>query len=444
MRLCLSMRLALLLASTLPPAFPALAAEDAIGVVKPTLETRTLPDNAFESDGDDPAVWIARGDKAKSLVVTAVKDGGLRVYDLKGKRKQVIDPAPDGGRINNVDVVYGLKLADGRKIDAAVASDRGLDVIRVFRIDGEADAPLVEITAKGAGRAFPKRPKIDGTGLEANPLEDQNTAYGLTTWKRPNGDVLAVVTQRGEPRVGVFGLEPRKNGTVEAVYAYDFRTPVVHKGQDLRLENEDDPRKDWSPQFEGLAVDQRNGVLYAGQEDVGIWRYPLAKGEGAAPRLVYETRGSSESTFFNPKSVIARDVEGLCVYYSNGGKGYLIASSQGGAHGDQPAPDAPYDDSFAVFGIDGKNDPALIGSFRVGAAKGVDATQESDGAEVISFGLPGFEKGLFVTQDGYDGDELDGDPEASNFKFVKWEEIARSFGKKLAITPKAYNPRKGE
>ncbi len=437
------MRHALLLAATLI-ASPALAEPPAIGVAEPTLETRTLPDNAFESDGDDPAVWIARGDKAKSLVVTAVKDGGLRVYDLKGRRRQVLDPAPNGGRINNVDVVYGLKLADGRKVDVAVASDRGLDVIRIFRIDGKAEAPLVEITFKGAGRAFPKRPKTDGTGLEANPLDDQNTAYGLTTWKRPNGDALAVVTQRGEPRVGVFSLEPRKNGTVEAVYAYDFRVPVVHKGQDLRQENEDDPRKDWSPQFEGLAVDQRNGVLYAGQEDVGIWRVDLAKGEGAGARLIYETRGSSESSFFNPNSVISRDVEGLCIYYSNDGKGYLIASSQGGAHGDQPAPDAPYDDSFAVFEIAGKTGPALVGSFRVGAVKGIDAVQESDGAEVISLGLPGFEKGLFITQDGYDGDELDGDPEASNFKFVKWEEIAKSFRKKLAITPKAYDPRKGK
>lgn len=425
-------------------ASPVLAQTPDVGVVKPVFETRTLPDNADESDGDDPAVWIAPGDKAKSLVITAVKDGGMRVYDLKAKRKQVISPAPDGGRINNVDVAYGLALNDGRKVDVAVASDRGLDVIRIFRIDG-GDEPLVEITAKGAGRAFPERPKANGDGLEANPLDDQNTAYGLTTWnRRGGGEVLAVVTQRGKARVGLFRLVPRGKGTVEAVYAYDFRTPVTHDGQDLRTENENDPLKDWSPQFEGLAVDQRNGVLYAGQEDVGVWRYPLAKGEGAEPRLVYETRGSAKSSFDNRDSVISRDVEGLCIYYGEDDQGYLIASSQGGAHGDQPAPDAPYDDSFAVFKLAGAKDPSLVGSFRVGKTKGIDATQESDGAEVISFGLPGFEKGVFITQDGYDGDELDGDPEASNFKFVRWEDIASSFSPKLTIAPKAYNPRTGE
>ena len=438
------MRRCLIVAASMIIACPAFAKTPKIGVVKPALETRTVPDNGDESDADDPAVWIAPGDASKSLVVTAVKDGGIRVYDLKAKRRQVVRPAPGGGRINNVDVVYGLTLNDGRKVDVAVASDRGLDVIRIFRIDG-GDEPLVEITAKGAGRAFPERPKTNGKGLEANPLDDQNTAYGLTTWNRRDGsEVLAVVTQRGEARVGVFRLVPRDKGAVEAVYAYDFRAPVTHKGQNLRQESETDPREDWSPQFEGLAVDQRNGVLYAGQEDVGIWRYPLAKGDGAEPRLVYETRGSTESSFNNPASVVARDVEGLTVYYGEDDRGYLIASSQGGAHGDQPSPDKPFDDSFAVFRLNGQADPSLVGSFRIGKGQGVDATQESDGAEVISFGLPGFEKGLFITQDGYDGDELDGDPEASNFKFVKWEDVAKSFSPKLTVAPKAYNPRTGK
>ena len=84
--------------------------------VRPTVETPNLPDNAFESDGDDPAIWVHPDRPRRSLVVTAVKDGGLRVYDLAGKLVQTIDPVstPDGdGRINNVDVAYGLKLPRG-------------------------------------------------------------------------------------------------------------------------------------------------------------------------------------------------------------------------------------------------------------------------------------------------------------------------------------------
>ena len=443
------MRLPLLLAAgaaaALVLAYPALAKAPEIGVAKPVLQTEVLTEDDLDSDADDPAVWIAPGDRDDSLVVTAVKNGGIRVYDLKGKRVQWVKPAPDGGRINNVDVVYGLKLADGSKIDAVVASDRGLDVIRVFKIRKDNDdKPLVEITAND-GRAFPERPKTNGKGLEPNPLDDQDTVYGLTTWtNRETGDVFVIGTQRGQPRVGVFKLIPRDGGKVEAVYAYDYRTPITHKGQNLREENEDNPLKDWSPQFEGLAVDQRNGVLYAGQEDVGVWRAPLAKGAGEKLELVYETRGSKKSSFFNPDSVISRDVEGLCIFYGEDDTGYLLASSQGNAHGETPTPDAPYDDSFAVFKLKGEDMPSLIGSFRIGKAKKIDAVQESDGAEVISFGLPGFEKGLFITQDGYAGDILSGEPAQTNFKFVPWERIAETFSPKLTIAPKAYNPRTGE
>lgn len=414
-----------------------------INVVRPTFETKTLRGNVDDADGDDPAVWIAPGDRGESLVVTAVKNGGIRVYDLGAKLVQSIPPAPDGGRINNVDVVYWLAFADGSKVDVAVASDRGLDVIRIFRIERGGDAPLTEITAADAGRAFPERPRKSGLGLEPNPLDDQNTVYGLTTWNnRDAGEVLVIGTQRGEPRVGVFRLEPRAGGKVAAVYQRDFRVPVVHDGQNLRQES-DDPLRDWSPQFEGLAVDQRNGILYAGQEDVGIWRLPLKAGADAEPRLIYATRGSTESSFNNASSVIARDVEGLCIFYGEDGKGYLIASSQGGAHGDAPAPDAPYDDTFAVFVLSGAERPSLVGSFRVARKGDIDAVQESDGAEVISFGLPGFEKGLFITQDGYDGDRLSGEPPLTNFKFVAWEDIARSFTPRLTIAPRAYNPRTG-
>lgn len=56
--------------------------------------------------------------------------------------------------------------------------------------------------------------------------------------------------------------------------------------------------------------------------------------------------------------------------------------------------------------------------------------QESDGAEVISVGLPGFENGL------------DGEVASTNFKFVDWAEIANSFTPPLVVTPAAFDPRK--
>lgn len=419
----------------------------------PTLETPNLPEAAAASaaaakipagDADDPAVWIHPKTPADSLVVTAVKDGGMRVYDLRGRLVQMVLPLETdhgSGRINNVDVAYGLAFPDGSTADVVVASDRGLDVIRVFRIDGGDATPLKEITAHPTKRAFKERPRDDGAGAIANPLTEQETVYGLALWKKPSGDVVVAVTQRHQPRIGLFRLVPKADGTVETVYVRDFRFPVRFMGQDLRLEN-DDPNKDWSPQFEGLVVDQRTGILYAGQEDVGIWRVDLAAGE-TPRRPFYTTRGADGSRFHVPQSRIARDVEGLTIYYGEGDGGYLLASSQGQAHGDARAPDAPYDDSFAVFDLDGKAVPRYRGSFRIGAnpAEKIDAVQESDGAEVISWGLPGFPNGLFITQDGYDGDDFSGEVDSTNFKYVDWGRIARALKPQLDITPGAYDPR---
>lgn len=438
-------RLLATLAFVALPLVPALAQEAAIGVVAPTLETANLPDNDYDSDADDPAFWVHPSDLAKTLVLASAKNGGIRVYDLKGSTVQTIDPAPDGGRINNIDVAYGLALADGSTIDVAVASDRGLDIIRVFRIDGDGATPLTDITDLSVGRAFPLRPDpAEGADID-NPLDDQHTVYGMGLWANPADGVLyAVGTQRTDTRVGLFALTANPDGTVKSTFVRDFRAPDIHAGQDLRIENDDDPLMDWNPQFEGVVVDQRTGVLYAGEEMVGIWRIDLTTGEmGDGP--FYETRGSTASSFNNPDSVIARDVEGLTIYYGAGETAYLIASSQGSAHGDDAHPDAPWDDTFVVFDISTGAEPKLIGSFRVGAneAAGIDAVQESDGADVIPLSLPGWPNGLFVTQDGYndDLDGLSGEPEASNFKFVDWALIANSFTPPLAIAPEVGNPR---
>lgn len=417
-----------------------------IVVVQPHRETQNLPDNVFEADADDPAIWVHPTDPKRSLVITAVKDGGIRVYDLKARTVQVIDPVRtvDGdGRINNVDVAYGLALPDGARIDVAVATDRALDRIRIYRIDPDRKPPLVEITEADPPRAFPTRPTRDQKGVEANPLDEQDTAYGLALWRdRTKGRHFVAVSQRNQPRIGLFRLVPTAAGTVTVRQVADWLFPGAFRGQDLFQESDDDPLQDWSPQFEGMVVDHRTGILYAGQEDVGIWRIDLnSRAADKAPFVT--TRGAPTSPFYEPKSPIARDVEGLTIYYGGRHGSYLIASSQGAAHGDDAAPDPPWDDSFAVFQLAGTKLPTYRGSFRVGASKSIDAVQESDGADVIARGLPGFPQGLFVTQDGYDNDlnGLDGEVDSTNFKFVRWEEIAKAFNPPLAVAPAAKDPR---
>ena len=396
----------------------------------------------MKADADDPAIYVNATDASRSLVVTAVKNGGVRVYSLKGKTLQTIAPPAKGSRINNIDVVYGFKLADGSRADLAVASDRGLDYVRIWRIDPDAAEPLHEITDESEARAFPKRPSKEGQVDEDNPVDDQNTIYGLAAWTDRTADKVWVAgTQRHQPVIGIFTLEARPDNKVAAVFSHDVRVPTEHKGQSLLAESDDDPLKDWSPQFEGSVFDRTTGMLYAGQEDVGIWRVD-ARDASQKPVLLYETRGAAGSSFHNPESRIARDVEGLTIYYADSGTRYLLASSQGSAHGDGVAVDAPYDDSYAVFKLD--TELELLGSFRVGAKGDIDADQESDGADVISLGLPGFENGLFVVQDGYAGDlnGLDGKTAQTNFKFVDWKAIADTFTPPLEVTPKGFDPRK--
>ncbi|MBP7335477.1 phytase [Niveispirillum sp.] len=396
-----------------------------LALVKPVAETAPgLPDSAAKGDADDPSFWLHPTDPGKSLVITAVKGSGLRVYDLQGKLVQRIDAQPDG-RYNNVDVAYGLKRPDGTSIDIAVASDRGRDRLMVWAIDpANPTAPLTDISDPSQGQVFPTRLSPDGKAEIDNPVTDQASAYGLTLWQdKATGEVRAVVAQRNAARLAEQRLVVKPDGTVghERTRHWDF--PTTHKGQNLTTENEDDPALDWQPQFEGLVVDEVTGILFAGQEDVGLWRVNLTTGTADA-KPFYETRGSVKSPFNNPDSKVARDVEGLALYRGADGTGYLIASSQGDAHGDVKAPDAAgLDDSFAIFERGGDN--RYLGSFKLTANGPIDAGQECDGAELVSIPLPGYPQGLLIVQDGYNDDlnGMSGEPEATNFKYVSWADV---------------------
>ncbi len=405
------------------PAAPAPTAS--LALVKPVAETAPgLPDSVQTGDADDPSFWLHPTDPGKSLVITAVKGSGLRVYDLQGKLVQRIDAQPDG-RYNNVDVAYGLKRPDGTSIDIAVASDRGRDRLMVWAIDpANPTAPLTDISDPSQGQVFPTRLSPDGKAEIDNPVTDQASAYGLTLWQdKATGEVRAVVAQRNAARLAEQRLVVKPDGTVghERTRHWDF--PTTHKGQNLTTENEDDPALDWQPQFEGLVVDEVTGILFAGQEDVGLWRVNLTTGTADA-KPFYETRGSVKSPFNNPDSKVARDVEGLALYRGADGTGYLIASSQGDAHGDVKAPDAAgLDDSFAIFERGGDN--RYLGSFKLTANGPIDAGQECDGAELVSIPLPGYPQGLLIVQDGYNDDlnGMSGEPEATNFKYVSWADV---------------------
>ncbi|MFE6286317.1 phytase [Streptomyces sp. NPDC057877] len=398
------------------------SAAHGLPAIEPKAETAALYDDEAggNADADDPAIWRNAADPGRSLVVATAKEGGLRVYDLDAKEVQAI-PAPAGptaddapGRFNNVDLVHGLKLSTGRA-DLAVTSDRGNDRLRFYRIDRDRPGgPLSDVTDPAAPPVF---------SADQEEINDQRTAYGLATWTdRATGRSYALVSRRETTRVALLELLPGRSGTVtyRTVRTLDlphtFRlpdgtswTPCLEPGE--------------LPQVEGMVVDPANGVLYAGQEDVGIWRMPADL--TGTPALLDKVREYGVPGTYDEETEecapgadpgfggtrIAADVEGLTLLPESGDDGYLIASSQG-------------DNTFAAYDRETDDDNEYEGGFRVTAASArLDGSEECDGAAALNAPLGRrYPNGLLVVQDG-DETPQPGERAATGFKFVDLADV---------------------
>ncbi|MFG2648477.1 phytase [Streptomyces sp. NPDC048436] len=423
-------------AATAPLNSGAVAAT-ALPAVVPHAETPALHDDdeGGNADADDPAIWRNPADPDRSLVVATAKQGGLRVYDLDAHEVQSVPappaPGPDDapGRFNNVDLVHGLRLPSGRT-DLAVTSDRGNDRLRFYRVDGGSDrtgGPLTDVTDPSAPPVF---------SSSQGEINEQRTAYGLATWTNAaNGKSYALVSRRERTRVALLELTPRSDGTVGYRKVRTLDLP-----SDFRLPN----GTSWSPcgepgerpQVEGMVVDPANGMLYAGQEDVGIWR--MRADLTGKPQLIekvkeYGVPGTyDESTEecvagddpgYGGKRLTA-DVEGLTLLNEDEdkdedkdeGDGYLLASSQG-------------DNTFAAYDRELSDHNEYEGGFRVTpASPELDGSEECDGAAALNEPLGSrYPHGLLVVQDGYDTPE-DAERPSTGFKFVDLGDVLHAVG----------------
>ncbi|MFI1647435.1 phytase [Streptomyces avidinii] len=402
--------------------------------VAASVETPSLFDDEAggNANADDPAIWRNAKDPDRSLVIATAKEGGLRVYDLDGRQVQSLPaPAPprDGdmpGRFNNVDLITGLRFPDGRH-DVAVVSDRGRDQLRIYRIDPKRPtAPLVDVTDEAAA------PRIFSTGQDE--VNEQRTAYGLAAYTdRRTGRSYAVTSRRHATALALAELLPNATGKV------GYRTVrTTSLPSSFTLPN----GKSWAPcgepgeapQVEGMVVDPDTGDLYAGQEDIGIWK--LDADLRSPARLIEKVRSFGVPGTWNAETEecdagadpgfggrhISADVEGLTIWRDPaqpGRRGYLLASSQG-------------DDTFAVFDREHKN--AYVRGFRIGDGAGPgspDGSQECDGAAVTTAPLGRkFPNGLLVVQDGHNTPATTGaDGEVrtdTDFKFVDLGRLKRA------------------
>ena len=207
------------------------------------------PDPNNAPDSDDPAIYLHPTDSGESIVITTVKNGGLRVYDLEGNELQRI--APDGIRYNNVDLVYDFSLGE-TTVDLAVASDRANDTLAIFQIDPNT-RQLTDITAGSLSDAA-----ISIFGID----NGEQTAYGLATYTSLVSDESYVfVSQADGNQVAQLELVDNGSGAVDATVVRTLTVPVPPEAD---LED---------AQVEGMVVDRELGFLYVGQEDFGIWKF---------------------------------------------------------------------------------------------------------------------------------------------------------------------------
>ncbi len=237
----------------------------ALAEVKPLAETEPMPQ--FGDAADDPALWVHPTEAHLSLVVGTNKRQGLFIYDLEGKLVQQLDV----GRLNNVDIRYGLNIA-GNTVDIAVASNRDLNALSVFSINRQS-------------RAFELVATI------ATPLQD---IYGLCMYQDGAGKMFTFAND-ADGRFLQYALTANGN-TVSGELTRQFQV---------------------ASQPEGCVADDQLGQLFIGEEDVGIWTL------GA---------NAQDSTSLNSVAMIGDelhdDVEGLALY-KTAGRSILIASSQG-------------------------------------------------------------------------------------------------------------------
>ncbi|HVL01358.1 MAG TPA: phytase [Dongiaceae bacterium] len=476
-----------------------------------TAKLTTAPLHNYEDapatpDGDDPAIWVNRINPRQALVITTAKDAGLLVYSKSGTLIQAIlppnaplisatDPATPGGlnpvahacpdseegetfgRFNNVDIAYGVRLGKGPRAqlaDVAVVSDRGCDRIRFYRIDPlNATQPLTDITATDAARVYPDRYNQPSplqpdahAGWETNPVDDQNTVYGLTVAETRNGHQV-FVTQRERGLIKQLNIVARANGTLgyEPVRGFLFNT-------NFELTNADGGHYAWTPcreeasedpQSEGLVFDAANNQLLVAFETIGLYRLPL---NDKLPKLVnvgfsqliepvktfgtaytatpddgeFECEyGSAEAP--TPDAIVApgsdlhagqnieADLEGLSIVSSKPGYTLLLASSQG-------------DSSFHLYGLS-RAFVKTKGVNHYGAFL-IDGVEETDGVHYVPVPFSAeYPLGTLVVQNGnapepadtgaINGYEYDG---STQFKYVSFADALKAVFQPQVELPK--------
>lgn len=301
-------------------------------------------------DADDPAIWVNPANPAKSLILGADKEAGLFAYDLRGAQVAFL---PDG-QLNNVD-------------------------LRPFTLDGQ------EVTLVGSSRR-------DDGAMVFHVIDAGGNIRRAAPFAHPAADAQVP----GTSHIYGFAMAQDAGGTYALVnfksgHVLQYR--ITETGGQLALALV----RHWqvASQPEGMFADDAAGHIYVGEEDVGIWRYPLSPDAAPAP-LVADAI---------PSTCLPRDdVEGLALH-DDGTNRWLVASAQGV-------------DRAAIYRLRGEDKPDCVALVEV-AAGTLDRVTETDGLDVTATPLgPDFPQGLLVMMDDQNAGFTTG------FKLISWADIA--------------------
>ncbi|MBN1953368.1 MAG: phytase [Bacteroidales bacterium] len=315
-------------------------------------ETQAVESESGEDAADDPAIWVNRKNPGKSLILGTNKTAGLYAYDLNGRILQFRKV----GRINNVDLRDGFTYKN-REVTIVAGSNRSNNSISIFTID-------------------PETCELSDTIKNIRSGVDE--VYGICLYHQPEENSFQVFVNGKGGRIEQWVLSGGESIEAKMVRTINFPS-----------------------QPEGMVADDRNGMLYLGIEDKGIYKLPT------------DMKSSEEITLLNGSdslnSNIAYDIEGLALFSYDSSE-YLLASIQGNF-------------SYAIFKL-GEH-AGYISSFIIEDGTTIDGAEETDGLEVsTAFFNEKYPQGLLVVQDGYNFD--DGVLINQNFKLIPFGSLLKA------------------
>lgn len=297
----------------------------ASGAITPNVKTANT--NLGSGDvADTPFFVYNPTTPANTRLLGAIKSsgGGVEVYNLSGTRlSQYLIGAVNAISVRDMSDTSGW---DNRVLVGA-SGDRAQNEYEFLWFNRGTDT----LTSAGSSLAVGYEP------------------YGTVLYKSPvSGNMYMFVTEAtgGSNRIKQYQITYNSGtGTVSTSQVRNWTLPNLS---------------------EGMAVDERNGYLFIGTEDVALRRYDAEPGGSTSAQLTVDTVGGGH---------LVADIEGLTVAEPYGDQpGYLIASSQG-------------NNTFHVYDLESPH--TWRKSFTIGSASGILATQDTDGINILRKPLGG-------------------------------------------------------